>query len=371
MPPYLPQELIDEAIDYLWNDVKALTACALASQSCLPSARTHLFHDQTLLGAKSCSRFEAFLESSPDVTRYIRTLSISEPTSSAYAQEWVNRVPILVARLQRLATLELVGLHYVSLQRCSKQTLAAFGKLEKLVFADVYFDHFLDLNTLLASSHNVTNALFYRVGWGNPSPAYEEFPSPVPLRLKRLVVDSWASSVILRQWLLPCAELAGEVNLRTLMVRWRERDSMDVLNSLFRVCGSALEHLYVELPTMKEDSQEVPSLYHNTRLRILEIDGLVLPGCVQWTSALLQELRSTQLETLAISLLVLRNDVLAAFEWGKLDAVLAQSEFKDVALVINVNRALHPHNDPDALRSAVRGYLPLAVRRGKLTIRCS
>ena len=252
MPPNLPQELVDEAIDYLSGDVKTLTACALASQACLSSARTHLFREQKLDGAKSCSRFEAFLDNSPEVTRYVRKLSISEPTSSAYAQDWVNRVPILVGRLERLSTLLLTGLHYVSLQRCSKQTLAAFGKLTDLVFEDVYFDHFLDLHTLLASAYNVTTIRIHRVGWGNPTPMYEEFPHPAPLRLKRLVVDSWAASVILRQWLLPCAELADVVDVRTLMVRWRERDTMDVLNTLLRVCGSSLERLYVELPTTKE-----------------------------------------------------------------------------------------------------------------------
>ncbi|KAM5532940.1 hypothetical protein V8D89_013406 [Ganoderma adspersum] len=355
MTPNLPQELIDEAIDYLWNDAKALAACALACHACLHSAQTHLFHDQQLIGSKSCSRFETFLEDYPDLTKYIRKLSVTEPSSSACAQGWVNRVPALVAKLEKLATLELIGLHYVSLHRCSKETLAAFAKLTNLVFADVYFDHFLDVHTLLASAHNVTNVCFYRVGWGNTSPAYEDIPGPAPLRLKRLVVDSWAASVMLRQWLLPSAELA-EVNVRTLMVRWRERDSIDVLNSLFRVCGPALENLYVELPTTIEGAQEVPTLYHNTNLHALEIDGLVLPGC---------------LKKLAISMLVLRNDVLASFDWGQLDALLARPQFAETALTITVNRALHPHNDAEALSKAVREHLPKAVERGKLTIRCS
>ncbi|KAI1791706.1 hypothetical protein LXA43DRAFT_1010151 [Ganoderma leucocontextum] len=370
MPPNLPQELIDEAIDYLWNDTKALAACALACHACLHSARTHLFHDQRLIGAKSCSRFETFLEDYPDVAKYIRKLCITEPSSSAYAQDWVNRVPAIVVKLEKLTTLELIGLHYMSFQRCSEGTLAAFAKLTNLVFADVYFDHFLDVHILLASAHNVTNVCFYRVGWGNSSPTYEGIPGPAPLRLKRLVVDSWASSVMLRQWLLPSAELA-EVNIRTLMVRWRERDSMDVLNSLFRVCGPALEYLYVELPTTIEGAQEVPTLYHNTNLQTLEIDGLVLPGCVEMARALLEGLRSTQLKKLAISMLVLRNDVLASFDWGQLDALLARPQFAETALAIAVNRALHPRNDAEALRKAVREHLPKAVERGKLTIRCS
>ena len=391
MTPDLPQELIDEAINYLWNDTKALAACALACHACLHSARTHLFHDQRLIGAKSCSRFETFLEDYPDVAKYIRKLSITEPSSSALAQDWVNCIPTIVAKLEKLATLELIGLHYVSLHRCSKETLAVFAKLTNLVFADVYFNHFLDLHALLASAPNVTNVCFYRVGWGNSPPVYEDIPIPTPLHLKRLVVDSWASSVMLRQWLLPSAEL-GDVKLRTLLVRWRERDLIDVLNSLFRVCGSALEYLYVELPTTMEGSsiastglpyprsssfptlagtQEVLTLYHNTNLHTLEIDGLVLPGCVELAKALLDGLRSTQLKKLAISMLVLRNDVLASFDWGQLDALLARPQFAETALAINVSRALHPQNNAETLRKAIWEHLPKTVRRGKLTIRCS
>ena len=118
-------------------------------------------------------------------------------------------------------------------------------------------------------------------------------------------------------------------------------------------------------------TQEVPTLYHNTNLHALEIDGLVLPGCVELARALLDGLRSTQLKKLAISMLVLRNDALASFDWGQLDALLARSQFAETALAITVNRALHPHNDAEALHKAIREHLPKAVERGKLTIRCS
>lgn len=250
--PKVPQELLDQVIDHLWNDVKSLAACALTCHAFLSSARTHLFHDQRLTGAKCCARFELFLEACPDVTPYIRRLSVTEPMSTAYAQNWVNRIPALVARLERLETLELVGLHYVSLQRCTPDVLAAFARLTKLVFADVYFDHFLDVHTILAAACNSKDLRFYRIGWGNNTPpAYNTPPDPSRLQLQKLVVDSWATSAILRAWLLPCAEL-GEVDIRTLMIRWRERDSTDLLNSLFAVCGPALQHLYVELPTTIE-----------------------------------------------------------------------------------------------------------------------
>ena len=97
----------------------------------------------------------------------------------------------------------------------------------------------------------------------------------------------------------------------------------------------------------------------------------MLPGCVGWASSLLAQLRSAQLEKLSISLLVLRTDVLASFEWGQLDAVLAQPAFAGVALAITVNRALHPDNDAEGIRAAVIGQLPRAEARGRLAVRCS
>ena len=258
MPPTLPQELIDQTIDHLWNDVDALAACALACHAFLPSARTHLFRDQRIIGAKGCARFEALLDASPELAPYVRKLSLTEPTSTAHAQPWVARLPALAARLGRLATLELVGLHHAALPRCGlgavPGALAAFARLEHLVFADVYFDRWHDIHALLAAACNAQSVCFYRVGWANRVPGSEpadaaiEVRAPAPLALKRLVVDSWAASVMLREWLLPCAAV-GEVHLRSLMVRWRERDSIDVLNALFRACGKALQSLYVELPT--------------------------------------------------------------------------------------------------------------------------
>ena len=283
----LPQELIDQVIDHLWNDVKSLVACSLACHAFLPSSRTHLFHDQRLTGAKCCARFEAFLETCPDVTPYIRRLSVTEPMSTAYAQNWVNSIPALVARLERLETLELVSLHHVSLQRCSREELSAFSKLTKLVFADVYFDHFFDVHTILSAACNVKDLYFYRIGWGNNTPpAYEGPPEPSSLHLRRLAVDSLATSAILRAWLLPAAAL-GDVNIRTLMIRWRERDNMNILNSLFAVCGAGLQHLYVELPTTIEGECTTRYQYcilaqESEAIMLTHTDNVIVCMSCQW-----------------------------------------------------------------------------------------
>lgn len=265
MPRRLPQELVDQAIDHLWNDRETLLACSLACHAWLPSARTHLFRDQRLTSAKDCARFEALLERAPAIARYVQKLSLSEPMSAAYAQNWINRVPALIAQLYRLTTLELIGLHYISLQKSSPETLAALSRLTSLVLADVYFDSFADVHALLSAARSVRDLCFYRVSWVNPSCApYGSLPStdasgaPPPPPLRRLVVDSWASSEMLREWLLPSAE---HLDVRTLMVRWRERESIDTLNGLLRACGPALESVYMELPTTIEGQCIEPVMY--------------------------------------------------------------------------------------------------------------
>ncbi|KAI0636453.1 hypothetical protein C8Q77DRAFT_1092801 [Trametes polyzona] len=370
MPHRLPQELVDQAIDHLWNDRETLSACSLVCHAWLPSARTHLFRDQRLTGAKACTRFEALLESVPDVARYVRKLTINEPMSATYAQNWISRVPALVAQLHRLTTLELVGLHYVSLRNSAPETLAALSRLTALVFADVYFDSFADVHILLSAARNIRDLCFYRVSWANPSCASykKSLPVTAPPPLRRLVIDSWASSEMLRKWLIPSAEHLG---VRTLMVRWRERESIDALNGLLRACGTALESLYLELPTSIDDVEERPTLHHNTNLRTLEIDGLVVPGCVHWTSELLAGLRATHLEVLAISMLVLSIPSVSSFDWKALDEVMGQPDLAETKLSLTINLAVHSSNDPRLVKEAVEGSLPGVRERGKLLLRCA
>ncbi|KAI0332594.1 hypothetical protein GY45DRAFT_1273675 [Cubamyces sp. BRFM 1775] len=364
----LPQELIDQAIDHLWNDRDSLSICSMVCHAWLPSARTHLFRDQRLTGAKHCARFEALLAGSPDIAYYVRKLAISEPMSTAYAQNWVNRVPALVGKLHRLATLELVGLHYISLQNSSPETLSSLSRLTALVFADVYFDSFIDVHTLLSAACNIKDLCFYRVCWAAPSySTYGSLPVKAPPPLRRLVIDSWASSAMVQEWLLPSAQ---HLDVSTLMVRWRERDFIDVLNGLLKACGTATQNLYIELPTTMEESQELPSLFHNTNLRSLEIDGLVVPGCVPWVPALLADLRAPTLEKLSVSLLILDSSSISSFDWAALDSALSRPSFKGTTLQLNINLALHTNNDPRTVREAVTGHLPGVAQRGKLSIHC-
>lgn len=122
---------------------------------------------------------------------------------------------------------------------------------------------------------------------------------------------------------------------------------------------------------MPAETQELPSLYHNVNLRSLEIDGLVVPGCVAWTSALLSDLRASQLETLSVSMLVLNTASVSTFDWADLNSALSRPAFAHTTLVVNISLALHSSNDPRVVKEAVVGLLPDVVKRGKLSLRCT
>ena len=77
-PLELPTELTDAIIDHLHDDKKSLFSCSLVSSRWLESSRIHLFHSVIVRGEKpdrGFASFIAFLEESPTVCAYIRTLT--------------------------------------------------------------------------------------------------------------------------------------------------------------------------------------------------------------------------------------------------------------------------------------------------------
>lgn len=78
--PHLSQELIDSILDHLQDDIRALTKCALVSQSFLPTAQRHLFAtldlDTSQHGARTCEKLLNALSLNPCLAQYIETLNL-------------------------------------------------------------------------------------------------------------------------------------------------------------------------------------------------------------------------------------------------------------------------------------------------------
>ena len=71
----IPQEIIDNIADELWDDADALDSCAIVCRSFLIPSRRNLFSDIYLNSVERLERLHRLLVSKPDLANYIRELT--------------------------------------------------------------------------------------------------------------------------------------------------------------------------------------------------------------------------------------------------------------------------------------------------------
>ncbi|PCH35385.1 hypothetical protein WOLCODRAFT_107343 [Wolfiporia cocos MD-104 SS10] len=74
---FIPPELADKILDYLWDDPAALAACSLTCRAWVFNCRSHLFRKVDLTRAARRIRFAQVLSTSTGVGEHVRELTIS------------------------------------------------------------------------------------------------------------------------------------------------------------------------------------------------------------------------------------------------------------------------------------------------------
>ncbi|KAK0451341.1 uncharacterized protein EV420DRAFT_712823 [Desarmillaria tabescens] len=70
--PYIPPEIIDEIVDYLWNDNRALISCSSVCRLFYPRTRMHLFHTIDIRRrSNTATRFVDMTKASPNLLSYV------------------------------------------------------------------------------------------------------------------------------------------------------------------------------------------------------------------------------------------------------------------------------------------------------------
>ena len=255
MLPVLPPELVDETIDHLWDDHKALRACGLTCRSWVPSSRLHLFRTIQLRTAEDCIKLSTLVQTSPIISHCIRKLAIDpeykvdEDGRSAEDSSWINEAANLLSKLNRVHTLALSRMNWGSLSPWTKNAFSGVLTSAKSLFLfEVRFETSGDVLQFLSRFPTLSELYFHGVSWDRETSTQEFLHDGCDkqrMDLTYLFLDAKSSPTLVTDWLLGHP---SEKKLRTIQLCWRDMENTCKLGALLQSTGSELECLRVEFP---------------------------------------------------------------------------------------------------------------------------
>lgn len=273
--PELPPEVIDEALDHLWNDPNTLKACALTCRSWTPTTRLHLFRTVLLSSLSSTARFSALLDSQLVLARCVRKLSITAQYASSAGGDvaaerlveddgWVNACAGIARTLGsatggRVHTLALSRLRWSALEPSTRAAFYdLFRTVRTLILFEVRFHASGDVLEFLNAFPNLDELYFHAVSWDHESAAPLDVVPTEPasvqtqmelkekMHLSYLFLDPRSSPTLVTEWIL---SHPSEQRLRTIQLCWRELENTKSLGDLLQASGTSLERLQIEFPS--------------------------------------------------------------------------------------------------------------------------
>ncbi|KAH8099581.1 hypothetical protein BXZ70DRAFT_942402 [Cristinia sonorae] len=389
----LPAELIDETIDHLWDDSKALRACSLTCRGWVPSSRLHLFRTIRIRNAEDCASLIALVNSAPVIARCIRKLTLSAEYDGLDGDRgreddaWVNKAADLLTRLDRVHTLALSRLRWDALTPETKQAFSgAFKTVQTLLLFEVRFNASADVLGFLSEFPALDELYFHGVSWThesyNPFPAQWQMGSPEQMQLSYLFLDPRSSPTLVTEWLL---NHPVEQRLRTIQLCWREMEDVKALGDLLQVSGSTLERLQIEFPSGLSEEvlrRNQLSISNNTNLRSLHFGGLDVSAASSrtfvsnqlfpWVGVMLGQVRSPLLQEVVFELELPDVPDLQSFDWVRIDQELSREEFRGLMVRFYVN-CTERHGGQalvDQVKQAIEDKLPGFRVRGLLRVSC-
>ncbi|PCH37694.1 hypothetical protein WOLCODRAFT_95650 [Wolfiporia cocos MD-104 SS10] len=393
----LPPELWDETIDHLWDDPKALTACALTCRDWVPSSRLHLFRTVRIQSAKHCARFAALLADRPEIAPCVRRFTISAEYAGIDSHgepkeddEWVDNVADIVPLLVNVSTVGLSRVRWGVLQPKTQDVLKRmFRRVHTLFLFEVRFLASADVITFLSAFPVLNELYFHGVSWTHESPApllkfdadgnvVADSQEQQAMRLSYLFLDARSSPTLVTEWLL---NHPSEQRLRTIQLCWREIDNMKAVGDLLHASGSALERLLVEFPAgIPEEAvlHNQISLVHNTGLRSLHFGGLnaaqsrnfLAQQLFPWVSAMLSQIRSRTLQEVTFEFEITSVRDLLSLDWARIDRDLSREEFKGLHVLFYVSCEDAVPQTVKEVQALISDRLEGFRERGTLCVSC-
>ncbi|KAK0479530.1 hypothetical protein IW261DRAFT_143785 [Armillaria novae-zelandiae] len=360
LQPTLPQELIDDIINNLYNDEHSLRACALVSSSWSRRSQQHLFSRIRLASIRSrdksksrtaAERFLHLIESAQHIPSFVRHLDVIEG-DIGYGR-WLGRsIPVLDCILPALTNLRTLCIKFSGVLwsdipgiRSSFISASKLPDLHKVTIKSFYGVPSWDTLFALFEGSKVAEIYLESITTSPLTHGYIPGSIRIPLETLSLSVES-NELQRLSSWLAdPSCDLQLS-RLRNLYIIILFSEEMEALSRLLETLRmSPLLTIEIRLKIFDSvDDLSLPDIsrFQHVRLMLTPQD---LSEPEQWRSAsiaaqcwgwLLKNFRENIIETVTLTLPEVHPDQFPEAErmhWAVLDAALTRADMSHLRRV--------------------------------------
>ncbi|KIJ34174.1 hypothetical protein M422DRAFT_263825 [Sphaerobolus stellatus SS14] len=351
-PPYpsaikqrLPPEIIDQIIDQLRGNNRALSKCNLVCRSWRPAARYHLFYEVKLSGKMPHALSILFRGFTP-LSLIIRILNVSEVASNIY-NSWDKAFSTLGSSLPALHTLRLTNVYFSQLSSASiSSVIYGFQSVKNLHMSSVIF-HSLEDFIRLIQGHKQLEELAIRNVWWESEESEESIRQSATRTISYISVTTPCRVILqgvshrIYSWLASGKCILNIASLEYCTTMDHNLTSLDNLLSKF---GSNLHNLSLNLHPMMHTFLIAPGFQYPQllsrcpNLESLEFVGIVLSPPLSrgygWILNVLEQASVDQLEVVSFHLLCNQLPVLNQVLWNGIARILSNPIYKRLRKVV-------------------------------------
>ncbi|KAH9949719.1 hypothetical protein B0H21DRAFT_87391 [Amylocystis lapponica] len=410
---FVPSELSDRIIDFLWDTPVALRACSLTCRTWLPSSRFHMFHSKSveLRRRVDWELFETILrgsaEASTGLTNYIYRIDILafDTEESDVERSWLALVEPgtmlhpLLAGLSAVRQLAVNGYDYAGANLAARyprhihflSNSTFIRSITTLELRYTFFETHDDLMRILSACSPTLASLHLKDCYVRHGPLPLVLPLPMShissgsMRRIRLDGDlsidvhSFEYSRSWSYWAAPLWLLQGSIyELCPRRLTWDGCfmvNEQPLLRDLLQKIASSLEHVDLTLnPGQKQICDELVDLSPchelvSTRITIDPCTDTVLAR--GWIRAVLKQICSTRMRELRIAIALDISDLVSRdMHWEGIDRDLRRLGELNPQMVVHfdctiwLEYTVEPRPSTADLVADLEGHLPLSRKAG-------
>lgn len=344
----LPPEIIDNTIGLLREDTSTLYSCHLVCRSWVPASKYRLFNNIKLTPATCKSNLQSILFSET-LPGLVENLTLANSLESLFRVS--NFFDILIPLLNyKLSHIHSLSLNHFDLSRLSISSqriiLFDFPTLRRVSLTAVTFRRFHDLTSLILAHPQVTELNLNHVGWIEDCLQYPEEDPPrcsqtIGPNLSHITLVDLPPRIV--EWFIA---YLTDVSIKELV--WNSimcRPNLSALSGLLEAVGLSLERFAVSFSfdgsvdnLAIADLARLNLLENTTNLHNLTLDYLFMIHDASqnytWLPGFLNRLRSPVIEEITFDIVWVHIDRLECFDWGGVEVVLCQPQFRNLKRVV-------------------------------------